>query len=61
MKEFEVFSKYAHEKGYKYALCGSYLYRKYKTKLIPYIELISTRKGKMIVFESGKGRYSIDY
>ena len=66
MKVFEFFSRYAHSKGYKYALPGSYLYTKNRTKLVPYIELISSRKissrkNKIMVFESGKGRYEVSF
>ena len=59
MKVFEFFSKYAHSKGYRHALPGSYLYTKNRTKLDPYMELISSRKDKITVFESGKGRYEV--
>jgi hypothetical protein len=59
MKVLEQFSEYAHSKGYKYALVGSYIYKRNKTKLTPYIELLSCINGIMLLYESNKGRHEV--
>jgi len=56
---FAQYADYAHSKGYKYALPGSYVYKRNKIKMTPYIELISCINGKMLVYESCAGRYEV--
>jgi len=59
MNVFAQYAEYAHSKGYKYALPGSYVYKRFKVKLSPYIKLISCVNGIMLVYESTAGRHEV--